>query len=156
MSTMQGRAPEPRLLDRVRSAIRMRHYSRRTEDAYVGWVRRYVVFHELRHPSEMGPPEVGAFLSHLAVRGRVAASTQNQALNALVFLYRHVLDLPLAGLGDVVRARRPRRLPVVFTREEVGDVLSRLSERHKPVASLLYGSGLRLLEALRLRVKDLD
>jgi integrase len=147
---------EAKLLDRVRAAIRVRHYSRRTEEAYVGWVRRFVVFHEMTHPREMGAPEVAAFLTHLARHRRVAASTQNQALNALVFLYRHVLDTPLGNLEGVVRAKKPRRLPVVFTREEVRRVLRHLEGRHRLVAGLLYGSGLRLLEALRLRVRDVD
>jgi integron integrase len=147
---------EAKLLDRVRAAIRVRHYSRRTEEAYVGWVRRFVVFNQMTHPREMGAPEVAAFLTHLARRQRVAASTQNQALNALVFLYRHVLDSPLGTLEGVVRARKPRRLPVVFTRVEVRRVLRHLQGRHRLVAGLLYGSGLRLLEALRLRVRDVD
>jgi integron integrase len=147
----------PKLLDQVRNAIRVRHYSIRTEEAYVGWVRRYVVFHGKRHPAELGAAEVSAFLTHLAVRGKVAASTQNQALNALVFLYRHVVEQPLPDvLDDVARAKKPVRLPVVLTRDEVRRVLSHLEGRHALVAGLLYGAGLRLLEALRLRIKDLD
>jgi integron integrase len=122
----------------------------------VGWVRRYVLFHGKRHPTDLGATEVVAFLTHLAVQRRVAAATQNQALNALVFLYRHVLDTPLGNLEGVVRAKKPRRLPVVFTREEVRRVLRHLQGRHRLVAGLLYGSGLRLLEALRLRVRDVD
>jgi integrase len=154
MSTVQGRAPEPRLLNRVHSAIRVRHCSRRTEEAYVGWVRRFMVFKQMTHSPEVGTPEVAAFLTHLARRQRVAASTQNQALNTLVFLYRHVLDSSLGNLEGVVRARKPRRLPGIFTREEVRRVLRHLQGRHRLVAGLLCGSGLRLLEALRLRVRD--
>jgi integron integrase len=146
----------PRLLDRLREAIRMRHYSRRTEKAYVGWVRRYVVFHGKRHPSLLGKDEASAFLSHLATQGRVSASTQNQALSALLFLYRDVLASDIGWLDDVVRARRPARVPAVLTREEVADVLARMRGPEALIASLLYGSGLRLLEACRLRVKDVD
>lgn len=147
---------EPRLRDRLRDVLRLRHASPRTEEAYVNWVRRFVVFHERRHPADMGPAEITAFLNHLAVEGRVAASTQNQALNALVFLYRHVLGVDLLAFDDLVRARRPKRLPVVLTPGEVREVLSRLRGPALLVASLLYGSGLRLFEALTLRVKDLD
>jgi integron integrase len=147
---------EPRLLDRVRAAVRLKHYSLRTEQAYTRWVERYVRFHDLRHPAEMGAAEIRGFLSHLATRGRVSASTQNQARAALLFLYRVVLELELQPLGEVVRARRPRRMPVVLTRNEVQAVLAQLGGDHRLVAGLLYGSGLRLLEALRLRVKDLD
>ena len=146
----------PRLLDAVREAIRVRHYSRRTERAYVGWIRRFVIFHHRRHPRDMGGPEIAAFLSHLAVDGKVSASTQNQALSALLFLYRHVLAVELPWLEDVVRARRPVRLPEVLDRREVLAVLDGLSGTSWLVASLLYGSGLRLLEALRLRIKDVD
>jgi integron integrase len=146
----------PRLLDRVRRELRLRHYSRRTETAYVHWIVRFIRFHGIRHPQEMGAAEVSAFLSHLAVEGAVAASTQNQALNALVFLYARVLDRPLAELGGIVRARKPRRLPVVLSPAEVSRLLDRLSGSPRLVASLLYGSGLRLLEALQLRVKDID
>jgi len=148
--------PAPKLLDRVREAIQLRHYSRRTEQAYVGWVQRFVRFHGMRHPEEMGTEEIEEFLSHLATRGKVAASTQNQALNALVFLYRNVLGQPFPDLEHVVRAKRPRRLPVVLTREETQYLLVALRSPASLVAGLLYGSGLRLLEALRLRVKDID
>ena len=148
--------PEPRLLDRVRNAVRVRHYSRRTERAYVQWVRRFVVFHGLRHPREMGEAEVTTFLSHLATRRRVSASTQNQALSALLFLYRQVLDQRLEWMDSIVRAKRPARLPVVLTREESRSVLSELHGVTWLMASLLYGSGMRLLECCRLRVKDLD
>jgi integron integrase len=148
-------ARPPRLLDRVRHALRLRHLSRRTEEAYVGWIRRFILFHDKRHPEEMGAREVVAFLSHLAVEGRVAGPTQNQALSALLFLYRVVLDRPLEGL-DAVRARAARPLPVVLCRDEVRAVLGRLAPRDRLIATLLYGGGLRLLEGLRLRVKDLD
>jgi integron integrase len=147
---------KPRLLDRLRAALRARHYSLRTEEAYVAWVRRYVLFHGKRHPGEMGEAEINAFLTDLAVKKKVAASTQNQALSALLFLYRDVLGKSVDSLGDVVRARRPARLPVVLTAAEVKAVLSRLDGAPRLVATLLYGSGLRLMEALRLRVKDLD
>ena len=149
-------APAPRLLDRLREAIRVRHYSRRTEKAYVGWVRRFVLFHDKRHPQEMGRVEVSAFLSHLATQARVSASTQNQALSALLFLYAQVLNQDIGWLGDLVRAKRPARVPVVLTREEVRAVLARLDGTVHLMASLLYGAGLRLLECCRLRVKDVD
>ncbi len=146
----------PRLLDRVRQAMRLRHMSPRTEEAYVSWIRRFILFHDKRHPDEMGAREVVAFLSDLAVRGRVSASTQNQALAGILFLYRDVLDRELEGLDSAVRARRPERLPVVLSRAEVRRVLAELTGVHRLVVTLLYGGGLRLLEALRLRVKDLD
>jgi integron integrase len=143
-------------LNEVSKAIRVRHYSIRTEQAYVGWTRRFIVFHGKRHPRDMGAAEVGEFLSHLAVAGNVAASTQNQALNALVFLYKAVLDQPLGDLHSVVRAKKPRRLPVVLSHNEVRSILANLDGIHWLVACLLYGSGLRLMECMRLRVKDLD
>ena len=152
---MEIQQSEPRLLDRVRAAVRMRHYSRRTEKAYVAWIRRFIVFHAKRHPSEMGAPEVTAFLSSLATRG-VSASTQNQALSAILFLYGAVLGLRLEWMNDIVRAQRPVRLPVVLSREEVAALLPRL---HGPVglmASLMYGAGLRLMECAELRVKDVN
>lgn len=146
----------PRLLDRVRQALRLRHMSPRTEAAYVAWIRRFIFFHAKRHPAEMGAFEVTAFLSDLAVRGRVSASTQNQALAALLFLYREVLGRELPGIDQAVRARRQRALPVVLSRQEVRQVLAKLEPTPRLVGTLLYGSGLRLLEALRLRVKDVD
>ena len=146
----------PRLLDRVRDAIRARHYSRRTEKAYVAWIRRYILFHDTRHPSEMGAAEVTRFLSSLAVHGNVAASTQNQALSALLFLYREVLQQDLPWLDDVIRAKRPARRPVVLTRDEVRTVICQLSGTARLMTILLYGAGLRLLECARLRVKDVD
>ncbi len=142
MVTVAGRPP--RLLDQVRCALRIRHYSPRTESAYVHWIVRYIRFHGVRRPNEMGAPEVSAFLSHLAVEGNVAPSTQNQALHALVFLYGPVLGRPLGELAGVVRARKPRRLPVVLSREEVERLLSRLEGSPCLVALILYGSGLRL------------
>ena len=154
-----ARAPQgnqPRLLDQVREAIRMRHYSIRTEEAYVSWIKRYILFHGKRHPLEMGEDEITQFLSALAVHGQVSASTQNQALCALIFLYRHVLGQNFGWLADVVRAKRPQRLPVVLTRPEVRALLGALEGVHWIMASLLYGAGLRLLECLRLRVKDID
>jgi integron integrase len=147
---------KPRLLDAVREAIRLRHYSCRTERTYVGWIRRYILFHGKRHPAEMGPDDVTRFLSSLAVEGRVAASTQNQALAALLFLYGSVLGIDLPGLHDVVRASRPQRLPVVLSRAEVRAVLTALRGVPRLMGVLLYGSGLRLLECCRLRVKDVD
>ena len=146
----------PRLLDRVREAIRSRHYSQRTEKAYVHWIRRFIFFHGKRHPAEMGAGEVTAFLTSLAVQDKVAASTQNQALSALLFLYREVLDVALPWLEDVVRAKRPQYLPVVLTRDETRAVLQRLNGVPRIMALLLYGAGLRLLECCRLRVKDVD
>lgn len=147
---------KPRLLDQVREAIRLRHYSYRTEQQYVAWIRRYILFHGRRHPSELGGDHVEAFLSHLAISRHVASATQAQALAALLFLYRHVLDVELPWLDSVVRAKRPNRLPVVLTRAECLEVISRVHGPCALVAKLLYGSGLRVLEALRLRVKDLD
>ena len=143
------------LLTRVREAIRLRHMSAQTEKAYVHWVRQFILFRDKRHPKEMAEAEVTAFLTHLAVRRKVSASTQNQALSALLFLYRHVLDRELGDL-DAVRARRRRRLPVVLTQGEVSRVLAGMEGAPKLVGLLLYGSGLRLAECLRLRVKDLD
>ncbi len=145
-----------KLLDQVRRTCRTRHLSLRTEQAYVRWTRRFVHHHGLRHPRELGEADVRAFLTHLAVERQVAASTQNQALSALLFLYAHVLERPLGALGEVVRAKRPKRLPVVMDRAEVRAVLAHLHGNHRLIASLLYGSGLRLLEGLRLRVKDID
>jgi integron integrase len=146
----------PKLLDRVRLTIRTRHYSRRTEHAYVGWVRRFILFHRKRHPSEMGEAEVAAFLTALASARRVAGSTQNQALSALLFLYRHVLGHGAAWGSGLTPAVRPVRLPVVLTRGEVASILGRLRDPARLVCELLYGGGLRLLEALTLRVKDID
>jgi integron integrase len=151
-----GASAKPRLLDRVRDAIRARHYSRRTEKAYVAWIRRYIFFHGKRHPSEMGAPEITRFLTSLAVEGKVAASTQNQALSALLFLYREVLLQEVPWLDDLVYAKRPLHLPEVLTREEVRAVLGQIQGVPRLMAFLLYGAGLRLLECAHLRVKDVD
>jgi integron integrase len=150
------RSDPPRLLDRVREAIRLRHYSPRTEVAYVGWIRRFILFHGVRHPAGMGTAEVNQFLTDLAVNGHVSASTQNQAFCALLFLYQHVLQVPLEQIHGVIRANRPRRLPAVLSREEVRLVFSFLDGVPLLVCSLLYGAGLRLFEGLSLRVKDID
>ena len=147
---------KPRLLDQVREAIRKRHYSYRTEKQYIGWIRRFILFNGRRHPAQLGGPDVERFLSHLATARKVASATQAQALAALLFLYRHVLEIKLPWLGNVTRAHRPKRLPVVLTRHEVRQILDQLHGDYWLVVSLLYGSGLRLLEALRLRVKDFD
>ena len=145
-----------KLLDTLREALRSRHYSRRTEQTYCQWTKRFVQFHHLRHPAEMGEIEINAFLTHLAVKEKVSASTQNQALSALLFLYRHVLGREVGDLGDVIRARKPQCLPVVMTSEEIKTVLSCLEGDKWLMASLMYGSGLRLMECLRLRVQDID
>jgi integron integrase len=147
---------EPRLLDRVRAAIRTRNYSIRTEQAYVDWIRRYILFHQKRHPLDMGKTEIEAFLTHLAVNRNVAASTQNQALSALLFHYREVLERDMPWLDNVTRAKKPSRLPVVLTDTKVGCLLKQLAGTKWLMASLLYGSGLRLLECLRLRVHKVE
>ena len=146
----------PKLLDQVRESLRTLHYSIRTEDAYVLWIKRFILHHGKRHPLEMGEAEVVEFLTHLAVGKDVAASTQNQAFSALLFLYKVVLDRPLERIDDVVRARKPERLPVVMTRDVVRAVLAHLTGTKRLMAGLLYGSGLRLMECLRLRVKDVE
>lgn len=147
---------KPRLLDQVREAIRMRHYSYRTEEAYVGWIWRFILFHGKRHPAEMGKPEIEQFLTALAVKSNVAASTQNQALAALLFLYKDVLECDPGWLDEVVRAKRPQRLPTVLRRDEVTALLQAMRGVSWLMAMLLYGAGLRLRECLRLRVKDID
>ena len=147
---------EPRLLDQYRERLRVKHYSLRTEDAYLHWARRFIYFHGKRHPREMGGPEVEAFLSHLATEGRVASSTQNQALAALLFLYREVLQKELPWMDGMVRAKRPARVPVVLTEGEVRALLGQLDGTRWLATSLLYATGMRLLEGLRLRVKDVD
>ncbi|GAA4861354.1 integron integrase [Luteimonas vadosa] len=143
-------------MEEVRRKIRFRHYSLRTERAYVGWIWRFILANGRRHPRELGAPEVEAFLTRLAVEGRVAASTQNQALSALLFLYKEVLGLDLPWMQEVVRAKRPQRIPTVLSRGEVQAVLAQMDGRPWLVASLLYGTGMRLMECLRLRVKDVD
>ena len=145
-----------KLLDQTREVLRLKHLSSRTEEAYVRWIKRFVLFHAKRHPKDMGATEIRTFLSHLAVHEKVAASTQNNALNALLFLYRHVLRQSFPALEDIERAKRPHHLPTVFTREEVQAMLAQLHGMPFLMASLLYGAGLRLMECVRLRVKDID
>ena len=144
------------LLEAVRDRCRVKHYSLRTEDAYLGWIKRFIFFHKMRHPSKMGGLEVEQFLTHLAVSGKVAASTQNQALSALLFLYREVINVKLPWMENVVRAKQSIRLPVVLTVEQIQRVLARLDGREWLMASLLYGTGMRLMECIRLRVKDVS
>ena len=151
-----GKPKAPPLLEQVRALIRFRHYSLRTERTYLDWIRRFIVFHGKRHPREMGAEEITAFLTHLAVAGQVAASTQNQALSALLFLYGQVLQVELPYLADVERPRRPKKLPVVLSREEAKALLAGLTGTYTLMGQLLYGSGLRLMECVRLRVKDVD
>ena len=145
----------PKLLDRMRSAIRVHHYSLRTEEAYLGWVRRFFAFHRT-HPRDLEADGVNRFLTHLAVKENVAASTQRQALSAILFLYRNVLKTDLPWLEDVVRARQPKRLPTVLSKDEVAAILARLEGTVQLIVLLLYGTGMRILECLRLRVQDLD
>jgi integron integrase len=152
----QSQLQPPRLLEHMRAVLRARHYSLRTEDTYLGWVKRFILFHGKRHPRDMGLQEVQQFLSHLAVAGHVAASTQSQALSAILFLYQQVLKQDIGWLHDIVRAKQPQRLSVVLTQDEVAKVLRQLSGVTWIMGTLLYGAGLRLLECLRLRVKDLD
>jgi integron integrase len=147
---------DPKLLTRVRAALRLRHYSRRTEQVYVRWIQLFIKFHGLRHPSQLGSAEVSAFLTNLAVARRVSASTQNQALAALLFLYGEVLGSKVAWIADLVRAKQPHRVPIVLTRDEVRSVLGCMRGVTQLVARLLYGTGMRLLEGLQLRVKDVD
>jgi integrase len=147
---------KPRLLDQVRERCRVKHYSIRTEQRYCDWIRRYILFHGKRHPSHMGKSEIEAFLTHLAVQRNVAPSTQNQALAALLFLYKEVLGVELPWLDDVTRAKRPPKLPTVLTEAEARLLLAQLEGVHYLVAALLYGSGLRLMEAICLRVQDVD
>ena len=155
-STFLAMESRPRkLLDQVRDAIRLKHYSYRTEQSYVGWIRRYILFHNKQHPKDMGGAEVEAFLTHLAVERHVSASTQNQAFSALLFLYRNVLNQDLGAL-DAVRAKRSNYLPTVLTKGEVRSVLENISGVHGLVIRVLYGSGLRLSEGLSLRIKDID
>lgn len=149
-------ATEPKLLDQVREVIRIKHYSIRTEQAYLQWIRRFILFHGKQHPRSLGADALTAFLSDLAIRGKVAAATQNQALNAILFMYREVLKIELPWLDDVQRAKRPHRLPVVLTRDEVRSNLAQLDGTIWLMAGIIYGGGLRLLECLRLRIKDLD
>jgi integron integrase len=149
-------ASAPKLLDRVRWHLRVKHYSIRTEAVYLDWIRRFILFHDKRHPDSMGEEEIAAFLTHLAVQRHVAASTQNQALCALLFLYTQVLERKLDFMDKIERVTRPPKIPVVLTRDEARSVLGRLNGDYRLMAELLYGSGLRLLECARLRVKDID
>ncbi|HEX7272650.1 MAG TPA: tyrosine-type recombinase/integrase [Casimicrobiaceae bacterium] len=153
---MTASPPQQPLLDKVRDCIRVRHYSIRTEQAYVDWIRRFILFHDKRHPAEMGAGEVAAFLTNLAVEHHVAAATQNLARSALLFLYRDVLAVELPWITGVEHARRPSRLPTVLTKDEVRRVLDRLDGVHRLIGQLLYGSGMRIMECVRLRVKDVD
>ncbi len=153
--TSPGPKP-PKLLDRVRATMRLNRYSPRTEQAYIDWIKRYIRFHGVRHPQEMGPEEVKAFLSHLATQMNVAASTQNQAFSALLFLYQEVFKERLPWIDDIVRAKRPAKFPVVFTQAEARAVLSKMHSTPRLMAHLLYGSGLRVMECVRLRIKDVD
>ena len=146
----------PKLLDQVRTVIRVKHFSLSTERAYVGWIRRFILFHNKKHPKEMAEKEIREFISHLAVNAKISASTQTVALSALLFLYREVLKRDLPYIDHIERAKPSKKIPVVFTRREVQEVLARLEGTHHLIASLLYGSGLRLMEAVRLRVKDID
>lgn len=148
--------PERKLLDRVSDTARLRHLSLRTEETYRNWIKRFILFHGKRHPRDLDAEAVREFLTHLAVQGRVAASTQNQAFNALLFLYRQVLKMEPPNIQGVERARQSKNLPVVFTKEEANAVIAHLKGEHRLIASLLYGSGLRIMEAVRLRVKDID
>ncbi len=153
---MDATPTKPRLRDQFRAVIRVNHYSIRTEKSYWYWIRYFIRFHQLRHPLELGPAEVNAFLSWLATDRKVAAATQNLALNAIVFLYARVLEQPLGDIGETVRVKRPPRLPVVLTHAEAMGIIERLAEPYKLMASLMYGSGLRVVETSRLRIKDLD
>lgn len=147
---------QPKLLEKVREMLRLKHYSPKTEDTYIQWIRRYIRFHNMRHPREMREPEIQAFLSHLAVNENVASSTQNQAFSALLFLYREVLNISLDPQIQTVRAEKPKHLPTVLSKEEVNSILSQMSGVTGLMARLLYGSGLRLMECVTLRVKDID
>ena len=147
---------QPRLLDRVREEIRLRHYSIRTEKSYINWISRFILFHNKQHPQTMGAEQISSFLSYLAVRQNVAASTQNQALNALIFLYQQVLNIEMPEIEGMVRAKKPKKLPLVLSRDEVNRVIAALPAPYWLMGALLYGSGLRLMECLRLRVQDID
>jgi integron integrase len=146
----------PKLLDQVRDKIRVKHYSIRTETQYIHWIKRFILYHNKRHPREMGAKEVESFLTHLATAGGVSAATQNQALSALLFLYREILAVNLPWLDNVIRAKKPQRLPVVLSKNEVGKILARMDGTYALMAQLLYGTGMRLMECCRLRVKDID
>ena len=156
LSTANRPDKPKKLMDQVRDVLRLKHYSLRTERSYCDWIERFIRFHQLRHPKEMGEAEVSSFLTQLARDGQVAAATQNQALSALLFLYKHVLKQEIGWLDNVERVKRPARVPVVLTRDEVHKVFAHLHGMPRLMAGLLYGSGLRLMECVRLRVKDID
>lgn len=156
MTNIAETSSAPKLLEQVRDRIRVKHYSIRTETQYLQWIKRFILFHDKRHPRDMAAPEIEAFLTHLAVVGNVSSSTQNQALSALLFLYREVLQMELPWLDNVTRAKRPQRLPVVLTSQEVRAVLGQMSGVYGLMAALLYGTGMRLMECVRLRVKDVE
>ena len=147
---------KPRLLDQFRNVLRCKHYSLRTEQAYVDWIKRYIYFHDKQHPADMNESHIAAFLTYLAVQRKVASSTQNQALCALVFLYKNVLKIELGDFGELIHAKKPAKLPVVFTRDEIRNIMLHLEGTVWIMAQLLYGAGLRLMECIRLRVKDVD
>jgi len=153
---METDIQKPKLLDQLRSTIRLKHYSYRTEQSYVYWVKKYIVFHNMQHPNNIGEPEIRQFLNHLAVNRNVSASTQNQALCAIIFLYKNILQKDIGDFGQITWAKRPKRLPVVFSKNEVKRIMNELSENYKLMVTLLYGAGLRLNECLQLRVKDID
>jgi integron integrase len=156
LSALAAMQPRPKLLDQVRAAVRMRHYSSKTEESYVHWIKRFIFFHNKQHPAQMGEKEIGQFLSGLATDRHVSAPTQNQALNAILFLYRDVLRKEIGYVDGVVRAKRPHRLPVVLTRQEVKSILRAFDHPDWLMVMLLYGAGLRLMECLQLRAKDID
>jgi integron integrase len=156
MSYDLSKTKKPRLLDQVRETIRTKHYSIRTEQSYVQWIRRYIPFHRKKHPKNMGEKEINAFLKHLAVNRNVTASTQTQALSAILFLYKEVLGEEIGFIENIYRAKKPRRLPVVFSRQEVREIIRHLSGEKWLMANIIYGAGLRLMECLRLRIKDID
>jgi len=147
---------EVKLVDQIRNVIRTKHYSLSTEKTYIGWIKRYLIFHNMRHPRQMGAAEIEGYLSHLAVKKKVSSSTQNQAFNAILFLYREVLHIDIGESIQAVRAKKPGRIPLVMTREEIAGVLNALTGIQRLMASMLYGCGLRLMECCRLRVKDID
>jgi len=155
-SHLQNTPNSPKLLDQVQERLRTKHYSIRTETQYLHWIKRFILYHNKRHPRDMGEDEVGQFLTHLATEGGVSASTQNQALSALLFLYREILKTELPWLDKVIRAKKPQRLPTVLTKTEVGKILERMEGTYGLMARLLYGTGMRLMECCRLRVKDIE
>ena len=147
---------EKKILELVRESIRLKHYSIRTEETYVNWIKRYILFHNKTHPAELSEVHIRNYLSHLAIKQKVAASTQNQALNAIMYLYKNILKIDLGDLGNIERAKRSRSIPVVFSPTEAKQILENMSGVNKLMASLLYGTGMRLMECVRLRIKDVD